>query len=136
MKYPALSVWQPWASMLISGVKDIENRYWSLPEKFLNTPILIHASKKVDHGEYEWANRIYEVETNFKHSLSPLLFGDYKFGGVIGWVVFDKVVTESKSRWFDGEYGFHVKEFHELEFLPCRGQQKIFYVDLPEVYKL
>ena len=142
MKYPALSVWQPWASMLVSGVKNIENRVWYLPEKFLNTPILIHTSKKKDQETWEIANHNYEVFTSLRESLAPLDDDCYKFGGVIGWVIFDKVITMEDDYpdnyfWFDGTgCGFHIKEFHETEFFPCRGQQKIFYVDLPEDYKL
>lgn len=134
MKYPALSVWQPWASMLSPEVKDIENRSWPLPEKLLNTPILIHASKKKDSFEWDIANEHYQTFTRMRESLQPLK--EFNFGGVIGWAIFDKIVTESDSIWFAGEYGFRVKEYHELEFFPCRGQQKIFYVDLPKEYKL
>lgn len=38
----ALSVKQPWASLIVSGLKDIENRSWSTNYR---GPILIHASK-------------------------------------------------------------------------------------------
>lgn len=40
-----LSVKQPWASLICSGIKPIENRTWKCPEKYIGTRILIHASK-------------------------------------------------------------------------------------------
>ena len=41
-----LSVKQPWAYLLCSGIKDIENRTWKLPEKYKGERVLIHASAK------------------------------------------------------------------------------------------
>ena len=132
MKVPVLSVWQPWASLLVSGIKNIENREWKLPEKFLNQKIYIHASKKKDWFEFEIANQKFQSFMNNKESLQPSNSDSWKFGGIIGWVIFDKIVTESESIWYFGTYGFHVKEFGEIPFLECRGHQKIFYVDLKE----
>jgi len=132
MKYPALSLWQPWAIMLGPDIKDFENRSWSLPEKFLNTPILIHAAKKKDLEEWEYAASLYGKFTRGRASLAPLDDDCFKFGGIVGWVIFDKVTMDLTPFWRFNNYGFHIKEFHELEFFPCRGHQKIFYVDVPE----
>ena len=41
-----LSVKQPWAYLIASGVKDIENRPWKCPEKYIGQRVLIHASEK------------------------------------------------------------------------------------------
>ena len=48
----ALSLWQPWASLIAVGAKRIETRSW--PTKHRG-PIAIHASAKTDHikGELE-----------------------------------------------------------------------------------
>jgi hypothetical protein len=43
---PAISVMQPWAWLLCSGIKDIENRTWKMPEKHKGKWVLIHASAK------------------------------------------------------------------------------------------
>ena len=40
----AISVRQPWASLIVNGVKDIENRTWKCPEKYIGQRVLIHAS--------------------------------------------------------------------------------------------
>lgn len=41
----ALSVTQPWATLLISGAKKIETRSWPAPAALIGQRILIHASK-------------------------------------------------------------------------------------------
>ena len=43
-----LTVKQPWAYLICSGIKDIENRSWKLPEKYKGERVLIHASAKAD----------------------------------------------------------------------------------------
>ena len=48
MIYPVLSVKQPWASLIISGCKNIENRVWPPPDKLIGQRLLIHASKTID----------------------------------------------------------------------------------------
>lgn len=40
----AISIKQPWASLIAHGIKDIENRTWKCPQKYLGQRILIHAS--------------------------------------------------------------------------------------------
>ena len=40
----ALTVKQPWAYLICSGIKDIENRTWKCPQKYIGERVLIHAS--------------------------------------------------------------------------------------------
>lgn len=42
MKHKVLSVKQPWSFLICSGIKDIENRSWKLPEKYKGERVLIH----------------------------------------------------------------------------------------------
>lgn len=39
-----LSVKQPWAYLICSGIKDIENRTWKCPQNHIGQRVLIHAS--------------------------------------------------------------------------------------------
>ena len=39
----AISIKQPWASLIVEGIKDIENRTWKCPEKYIGQRVLIHA---------------------------------------------------------------------------------------------
>lgn len=42
-----ISLRQPWAYLICSGIKDIENRTWKLPEKYKGQRVLIHASTHI-----------------------------------------------------------------------------------------
>ena len=43
MKLKCLSLWQPWASLLVAGKKRVETRGWEMRHR---GPLLIHAAKK------------------------------------------------------------------------------------------
>lgn len=42
----ALTVKQPFAHLICVGIKDIENRTWKCPEKYIGERVLIHSSSK------------------------------------------------------------------------------------------
>ena len=44
MEHKVLTVKQPWAYLICSGIKDIENRTWKCPQKYIGQRVLIHAS--------------------------------------------------------------------------------------------
>ena len=49
----ALTVRQPWASLIVAGVKDVENRTWPIPSTAPAVPfrLAIHSAKRVDHHD-------------------------------------------------------------------------------------
>ena len=46
----AISIKQPWASLIAHGIKDVENRTWKCPEKYIGQRVLIHASASKKEG--------------------------------------------------------------------------------------
>jgi hypothetical protein len=44
----AISLWQPWASLIACGAKRFETRSWAPPRDLIGQPIAIHAAKKID----------------------------------------------------------------------------------------
>jgi len=46
----ALSLWQPWASLIYDGRKTIETRHWEMLHR---GPLAIHAAQKVDRDACE-----------------------------------------------------------------------------------
>ena len=42
----ALTVKQPFAHLICVGIKDVENRTWKCPEKYIGERVLIHSSSK------------------------------------------------------------------------------------------
>lgn len=43
-----LSIKQPWAYLICAGIKDIENRTWKCPQKYIGQRVLIHTGVKPD----------------------------------------------------------------------------------------
>jgi hypothetical protein len=113
----ALSIKQPWAAAIIYGGKDIENRNWKT--KFRGR-FLVHAGLGVDRKAPQHVWDIFE-----KH------FSDLKaHGGIIGIVEIIDCVDKSDSHWFQGKYGFVLKNPQPLEFVEYKGQLNFFEVKL------
>lgn len=51
----AISLWQPWASLIACGEKPFETRHWAPPRELIGQRIAIHAAKKVDAGAKSFA---------------------------------------------------------------------------------
>lgn len=45
-RFPALTLWQPWAQLLIEGPKRNETRGWAPPSCLIGRRILIHAAAR------------------------------------------------------------------------------------------
>jgi hypothetical protein len=108
---------QPWAWLIVAGHKDIENR--SLPCHFRGT-VPIHAGKKfdppyADAQAWDWP----DIER-------PC---DFDLGGIVGQAEIVDCVTTSKSRWFQGKFGFVIRNASPLPFQPCRGHLGFFEPD-------
>jgi hypothetical protein len=86
----AISVRQPWAWAIIHAGKDIENRTWKTR---FRGEVAIHAAGKRDSDS--------ELP---KRSKKPNP-ADLVCGAILGVVEIVDVVDDSKSKWFQGEYG-------------------------------
>lgn len=52
MRIPAITIWQPWASLIAAGAKPYEWRGWPAPERMIGRRIAIHAgARKVRRDE-------------------------------------------------------------------------------------
>ena len=123
----ALSIRQPWAYMIMHYGKDIENRTWSTR---VRGRVLIHASKGMTKGEWTeawwFAREFVGVDTTIRGPVK-----DINYGGIVGSVEIVDCVTRSDSRWFDGPFGFALRNPVPLPFHPCRGALGFFDVQLP-----
>jgi len=101
----AISLVQPWAWLIASGVKRIENRTW--PTKYRG-PLYIHASKKQSKPDYEIAWALYEHCRRRSGRILDLLppFHSLTRGAIIATANLTDCVTEHESMWFFGPYGF------------------------------
>lgn len=117
----ALSIRQPWAWLIIHAGKDIENRNWPTHRR---GRVLVHASKGMTRAEYEEAYDFVMCEVDSKIAMPT--FESLKRGGVIGEVEIVDCVTDSKSPWFCGQYGFVLKNPKPLPFHPFKGALGFF----------
>lgn len=111
----ALSIRQPWALLIVQGIKDIENRGWSTAYR---GDLLIHASRQVDRDAFLWLK---------ERGIS--LPDVYETGGFIGRAKLVDVVTQSDSSWFRGRYGLVLESARLFSFLPFKGALRLFDVD-------
>jgi hypothetical protein len=119
----ALSIRQPWASEIILGTKDVENRTW--PTKHRG-PVLIHAAKSQATadamGFLEFLReRGLSMNANTARSWRATAFRDLPRGGIIGIAEIVDCVEASESPWFVGPYGFVLRNAKPLPFIPCKG---------------
>ena len=118
---PALSIRQPWAWLIVSGLKDIENR----PRRTHHRgPLLIHAGLSLDsytEDNIEWLEKKYGVHI-------PL---ELETGGIVGVVDVIDCVESHGSKWFNkGNYGWVLANPRRLDFRECRGALGVFRPNL------
>lgn len=121
-----LSIRQPWAWLIVNGLKDIENRSW--PTKFRG-PVLIHASKGMTRAEYSAAcNFAFWAFGGCLPDQGQRIpaFHDLDRGGIVGVAEIVDCVTQSSSPWFMGEHGFVLRDARPLPFTPLRGALGFF----------
>jgi hypothetical protein len=116
----ALSVRQPWAGLIVAGLKDIENRTWTTRYR---GPLLIHASQRADSVMLCDVARDYGVTLPRQTAASFL-----RTGGIVGMVDLIDVVEQHHSNWFHGPYGFVLANARALPFKPMSGKLMLFDV--------
>lgn len=91
----AISIKQPWASLIAHGIKDIENRTWKCPQKYIGQKVLIHASKK-STGWKDLSLNFRQREVAREYGFS---FENLPRGAIIGSVVIADCVQNHPSVW-------------------------------------
>lgn len=109
----ALSIRQPWAWAILYAGKDIENRTWATN---FRGRVAIHAGMRYDEGG--------DAVLECKYGLQ--VPSDLPRGGIVGSVEIVDCVRASNSPWFEGPYGFVLKDPKPLSFIPMRGALGIF----------
>jgi len=128
-----LSVRQPWASLLVSGLKDIENRTW--PPNYKGR-ILIHApSTKVPKNFAD--KTIFEVNNEIENEQ---MFGnfpefeDLECSAIIGYVTVSGYSNDSTSVWSEPvEHQWHIEDAYIFDepIRDVKGKLNLF--ETPEI---
>lgn len=114
-KLKAISLRQPWAWLVVNGYKDIENRRWPTNIRGL---ILIHAGTKRPKAE------------RLKGFLEVWPEAVLEYGGIVGVVKIADCTQKHRSKWFNGPYGWVLKNPRPLPFRKCTGKLKFFVPDI------
>ena len=98
----AITIKQPWASLIVEGIKDIENRTWKCPQKYIGQRVLIHASasKTLDHtplDEIYSEQQLSDLLSRFTEY--ELCEREYPHGAIIGSVEIVDCVINHPSIW-------------------------------------
>lgn len=118
----ALSIRQPYAWLIVNGIKDVENRTWRTDYR---GPVLIHAGKTYPKGEHADDLECFHRQ-GFPEDRESML------GGIVGMATITGCVTSSTSKWWIGPVGFTLADVRPCHLVPCRGALGFFDVP-PEV---
>ncbi len=129
----AVSLWQPWASLMAAGLKTIETRDW--PTRYRG-PLAIHAAKRPMSGDEkyllcDWMNE----------GLLPLSWSDFcfPFGAILAIVdliacvrveqVTPSRLNEAFGNYAPGRWAWITRNLRPLARpVPWRGMQGLFEV--------
>ena len=130
--WQTISIKQPWAALLVAGVKTVEVRTWSTT---LRGPVLIHAGRSADARPEAWA-----------HITTPeLRAAANRLGGLVGWATLTECRTYLTAEQFAAEavqhlnptawyapprlFGFRFVKPQPLPFRPLPGKLFFFPVN-------
>jgi ASCH domain len=100
---------QPWATLIVRGVKNIENRSWATSYR---GPVLVHASQRLS------VHSLADIARQFGIDLPQF---ELPLGGIVGITNIVDCVVAHPSPWFEGKFGFVLDRSRELPFKPWRG---------------
>lgn len=114
----ALSIRQPWAYLIVAGIKPVENRTWLTHYR---GPLTIHAGVRPASETIERIEQHYGIKIPREQ---------LQFGGIVGTAELTGIVMSSSSPYFEGPYGWVLTKPRRVKFVSWRGQQGLF--DVPD----
>lgn len=128
----ALSLRQPWAALVVHGVKTVEIRRWATPHRGV---VLIHASRQSDPRPEGW--EIVPLEAQPTATLHGGVIGSVELTDCVAYVdrkafAADQLRHRNRPDWFQPPvlYGFRLRRPQLLPFRPLSGQVRFFGVAL------
>jgi len=117
----AITVKQPWASLICSGIKDIENRTWKTN---FRGRVLIHAGKGKQYSIHQLLSidqkRAFEKAVGYEYDFNKM----FPKGAIIGSVEIVGCIINHPSIWAEKTEG--VTDINTGEFIPKRNPKAIY----------
>ena len=119
-----LTIRQPWAGLIVLGIKDIENRTWGTKHR---GKMYIHSSsQRFDRFDpWEWIEEhIGDINIDWLKQ-QPAIFTK---GAILGSCHVSEIVRDSKSPWaIKGQKHWELTKPHELVHKKyCRGERGLW----------
>lgn len=128
-----LSFQQPWASLIASGIKDVENRTWNTD---FRGKFLIHASSKRVPKDFEYQLPIEwgsEILNNWAYDNIPDI-RELPTSAIIGYVELEDVVENSDSVWaVPGQLHWKLKDAYMFDEPITGVNGKLHFFDYPDI---
>lgn len=130
-----LTVYQPWASLIVRGRKRIENRVWKPFRNLVGKRIAIHAGKTwdPDFPTHDYLDELEGIHADFRVAgIEAFPFGAILGTAiVVGWADSLAKIPLDQHRWFCGPIGWVLGEVRVLaKPVPCRSSQGLW--DVPQ----
>lgn len=119
----ALSLTQPWATLITDYGMNVENRTWRTNFRGF---FAIHATKTYREDDFIYCRRNFGIKLNRD---------DVPYGAIIGFAKLIEVitaddVTKKTEKWFIGGYGFVLENIIKLKTpVSCNGSLSFWEVD-------
>lgn len=140
MIHKVLTVKQPWASLIVQGIKPIENRTWKCPNKYIGQRVLIHASAVP--VEMKNPNSVFTREQWDSFSLGyqrDIICGDgFPNSAIVGSVEIVDCVVNHPSIWAEkGVFNWLLANpiLFDKPIEGVKGKLSFWEYELPEEYE-
>jgi hypothetical protein len=126
----ALSLKQPWAALVVHGLKTLEIRRWATAYR---GPLLIHASRQWDERATGWEELAPEVQATIR--LQGGIIGQVELVECKAYGSLDAFAADQAQHWNAPEwflppvlFGFRLISARLLPFRRYKGQVRLFRV--------
>jgi len=131
----ALTVWQPWASLIAWPLKPVENRTWRAPW-VLGKRIAIHAGNKFDEDAALHLSvmpcpvpEIVQLSRKTKGAIVCTAVVDrFVNRADVETNLHEEFALTSYFTWFSGPVGWVLRDVQKFDPVPCRGAQGLWTV--------
>lgn len=138
MELKAISIWQPYASLIVHGHKFTETRSWNAPKSLIGKRIAIASTKKIQPEQTALISNL-EFMDHYDNTMMPFI-KDLPMGYIVGTAILNSsdIMTEEDLNditdeermfgvWEVGRYAWRMRDpiFHQ-DPQQCKGQQGIW----------